>query len=260
MKRGFAFFITLLCTSFFLLNQSYGAETAGKKPVDLGPPHNTEDTEGFLGNIFGNINGNINLYYGSKSLNDDMWGNLSSQQGLGINADFGSKSWPVFISVGYIHSGYHDKLPKEYTYTTTFDFGGRGTFPGVPTATTTATAEANTEYKASTNEYRLGAKKIWEPTSNMRPFVGFGLAMIKAKTEISVSAADAAAYSITSPLSDNDKAIGIWMSGGVYWTLFERFNFGAEIAYSQANVKFKETGGKMNAGGTHYGLFVGYHF
>lgn len=234
MKRCFFVLISIMCITFFILSQSYAAD----------------------------FTGNVNVYYGTKSLSDYDWADLSSQQGLGANADFNFKSMPFNIAIGYLKSTYDDTVLKEYTYTPAF---GPGLPGGPPGMNLTQTVEVDTEYETSTSELRLGVKKIWEPTSNMRPFIGFGLAMIQAKNKASVDPVSAAAYSIATPLSDNDKALGMYISGGVYWTLFishllNHINFGVEVAYSQANVEFKELGGKVNAGGTHYGLFVGYHF
>lgn len=235
MKRSVFMFIPLICMTFFVLTQSYA--------------------EAFTGNV--------NLYYGTKSLSDYDWGDLSSQQGFGANADIGFKSWPFNIAIGYVNSSYDDTLPEEYAYTPDI---GRGGFPvGPPDMDLTQTVEVDTKHETSTSELRLGVKKIWEPTSDMRPFVGFGAAMIQAKSNVSVDPVAAATYAITPNLSDKDKAIGLWFSGGVYWTIFishllDDINFGVEVGYSQANVEFKEIGGKLNAGGTHYGLFLGYHF
>ncbi|MBN1627937.1 MAG: hypothetical protein JW944_15565 [Deltaproteobacteria bacterium] len=235
MRRCVFMSILLICLTFFVLTQSHAHA----------------------------FTGNVNLYYGTKSLSDYDWGDLSSQQGFGANADVGFKSWPFNIAVGYISSGYDDTLPEEYTYTPATGPGG---FPGGPPGMNlTQTVEVDTCYDTSTRELRLGVKKIWEPTSNMRPFIGFGAAMIQAKSDVNVDPVAAATYDITPTLSDKDEALGLWFSGGVYWTifishLFDNINFGVEFAYSQANVEFKEIGGKLNAGGTHYGLFLGYHF
>lgn len=234
MKRSSLVFISFLCIIFSMPSHSHSAD----------------------------FTGNVNLYYGTKSLSDYDWGDLSSQQGLGANTDFRFKTLPFNISLGYVTSSYDDTLPEEYTYTPNLGPGMPGGFPGM---NLTQTAEVDTEYETSTSELRLGVRKIWEPTSNMRPFAGFGLAMIQAKRKASVDPADAARYDIAANLKDNDKALGMWISGGVYWTLFlggmfSDINFGVEVAYSQANVEFKEMGGKLNAGGTHYGLFIGYHF
>jgi len=56
----------------------------------------------------------------------------------------------------------------------------------------------------------------------------------------------------------DDSSIGIWLNGGIYWTLGEAFNLGFELAYSHAKVTV--FGEDANAGGGHAGILLGYHW
>ena len=58
------------------------------------------------------------------------------------------------------------------------------------------------------------------------------------------------------PVSDDNNGIGIWLNGGVYWTLSQHFNLGLDLRYSQADVTLFD----VDAGGTHAGVILGYHW
>lgn len=48
------------------------------------------------------------------------------------------------------------------------------------------------------------------------------------------------------------------MDGGVYFTVAQHFNIGAEVRYSMADVDI--AGVDADAGGLHVGLLLGYHW
>jgi opacity protein-like surface antigen len=168
--------------------------------------------------------GNINFVMGSKSLDEDDWKPLEAQAEFGVNFDFGSKSWPIRFDIGYLKSS--DEVD---IYDSFYDI------------------TLNSE--ASTSELRLGVKKIWEPTLTMRPYVSGGLAMINAKIKTS-----ALGFSD----SEDDSAVGLYVNGGIYWTVASSFNLGFELGYSKAKVTIY--GYDAEAGGGHALLLAGYHF
>jgi hypothetical protein len=56
---------------------------------------------------------------------------------------------------------------------------------------------------------------------------------------------------------------GLWVSGGVYWTLWNHFNIGPSIKYSNVDIDYRchdGSTGTIDAGGTHYNLLLGYHW
>lgn len=101
------------------------------------------------------------------------------------------------------------------------------------------------DVEGTTSELRFGVKKIWEPTEVVRPFLGIGLGFINGEFDLE-------------GIDDNDTALGLWINGGVYWTLGKSFNLGFEVGYSQADVDI--FGVDVNAGGGHAGLLLGYHW
>lgn len=104
---------------------------------------------------------------------------------------------------------------------------------------------AGIKYESDISEFNIGVRKIWDEFPQMRPFVGGGVSFIAAEFR-------------KTGTSDHDSATGIWLGGGVYWTLAERFNVGLEAKYSDAEVTLFDS--DIEAGGTHLGLLIGYHW
>ena len=96
-----------------------------------------------------------------------------------------------------------------------------------------------------TTETWLGVRKIWPVGQHIRPYLGGGLAFITA---------DATGFFV-----DSGDATGIWLGGGVYWTLGGHFNLGLDISASSAEATM-DSGFKGDIGGGHAGLLLGYHF
>jgi hypothetical protein len=166
-----------------------------------------------------NWNVNANLTIGAKSLDNKDWEPVESQVELGFNVDFAHKSWPFNIAIGILGSAI-DK--NDY-------FGAK--------------------VEGSTSELRVGIKKIWEPTSNMQPYINGGLAIISAKLKLS---------NYNDELSDDDNGSGGYISGGIFWTLARHLNLGFEIGYSGATATVVNYNAK--AGGSHALFLFGYHW
>ena len=162
--------------------------------------------------------GNINFTLGAKALDDDDWEPVEDQGEFGINVDFRQKDWPVNIAVALIGAGAED------------------TYEGM-------------DVESVTSELRFGVKKIWAPNETMRPFLGGGLALVTGDLELGY---------LGDKISDDDSGLGVWLEGGVYWTIGGAFNLGFEIGYSTAEVTL--FGVDVDAGGGHAGLLLGYHW
>ena len=105
---------------------------------------------------------------------------------------------------------------------------------------------AGFKVEGKTSELDFGVRKVWEFAGQpIHPFVGGGLGLIGAEYQVG-------------PLSDSDTSLGVWLNGGVYWTIGEHFNLGLEARYSQAEVTMFNVNGE--AGGSHGGLLLGYHW
>ena len=174
--------------------------------------------------------GNANLTLGSKTLDEDDWEPVESQSAVGADVDFARKSWPVHMAFAAIQSSDED----------------------------TVYAEVNDEMirakvKASTSELRFGVKKIWEPTLIMRPYVGVGLAIINAELKTFLGSRFEGGS-----VSSDDQGFGLWVSGGVFWTLFEKLNLGFTVGYSKATSNLFDI--DAESGGVNGAFCIGYHW
>ena len=162
--------------------------------------------------------GNVNFFLGQKSLESDDWSPLDEQGEFGVLVDFKQSHWPISIAIDFLVSA------DEAT-----EFG--------------------VDFRGVTSELSGGVRKIWEFSgSSVRPYIGGGLALINADLEASDF----------TTVSDDDSSIGLWLNGGIYWTLGQSFNIGLDLRYSQADVTV--FGVDVEAGGTHAGLILGYHW
>ncbi len=162
---------------------------------------------------------NANMIIGAKALDKDDWEPVESQVEAGLSLDFAHRSWPFNFAVGILGSA----IDKD-------DYFG-------------------SKVEGSTSELRLGIKKIWETTSNMRIYVGLGLAVINAKLKPNDSYDEA---------SDDDDGSGEYISGGIYWTLARHFNLGLELGASGATATLFNHDTRV--GGYHALFLTGYHW
>jgi hypothetical protein len=100
-------------------------------------------------------------------------------------------------------------------------------------------------FDGETRELSLGVRKYFSVNDRFKPYVGGGLVHIY--TEYGYSG-----------YSDDDAAVGIWLSGGVLYTIAERLNIGVDLRYSDAEVTMWDL--DVEAGGSHLLLFAGIHF
>jgi hypothetical protein len=166
-----------------------------------------------------NWNVNANLVVGAKALDKDDWEPIESQVELGLNVDFAHKSWPFNFAVGILNSS-----------------GDKNNDSGAKVA-------------GSISEFRIGIKKIWEPGSKMRVYVGLGLAIINAELKISGHYDEA---------GDKDYGSGAYINGGIFWTLARRLNLGFELGNSGATANVLNN--DIKAGGGHALFLIGYHW
>ncbi|MCK5394391.1 MAG: porin family protein [Gammaproteobacteria bacterium] len=109
-------------------------------------------------------------------------------------------------------------------------------------------SEFGFDIEGSTTELDIGVRKILEVAdSPIRPYIGGGIALINAEFKAT-----------NFFVADDDNGIGIWLNAGVYWTLNQHFNLGLDLRYSQADVTLFNVEG--DAGGTHVGIMLGYHW
>lgn len=178
----------------------------------------------------GEWTGNANLIIGSKALEEDDWEPMESQSEVGADIDFAKKSWPVHLAFAALQSSDEDTFYAELD-----------------------DEMIMARAKATTSELRFGVKKIWDQAAVMRPYIGGGVAIISAELKTSAGSR----FHGVSVKSD-DQGFGLWVSGGIYWTLFERLNLGFSVGYSKATVNLFDT--DSESGGSHGAFYAGYHW
>jgi opacity protein-like surface antigen len=166
-------------------------------------------------------NGDMNLLIAGKSLDKDKWAPTDQQGEIGLLSNWQGREWPVTLAVDLLAASRSAEISS-------------GGF---------------TRQKAKTSELDLGVRKIWRPDAHFRPYAGGGLALASAQIDKTGP---------SGTISDNDSGTGIWLNGGVFWTLSEVFNLGFDIRISGADVRL--FGVNRSAGGAHLGLLAGYHW
>lgn len=99
-----------------------------------------------------------------------------------------------------------------------------------------------------TVELDVGVRKLFGMSGYgypMHPYVGGGLALVMADVDAPGG-------------SDDDTGAGYWVGGGILWTMANRMNLGLDVRYSDAEVTLHNV--DVNAGGTHYGILIGYQW
>lgn len=159
--------------------------------------------------------GNVNLVFGAKNFHDEFWKPVDSQPGFGVMLDARQEEWPLGLAVDYFYSG---------------DSGASG---GV-------------KKEADVSELNLGIRKVWRATRTFRPFLGVGTSLAYAKLEMTANGVSA---------SDSDSGAGVWVGGGLYWTLARALNVGFLYKHSTAKVTLLDE--RLDAGGNFFGTLVG---
>jgi hypothetical protein len=93
-----------------------------------------------------------------------------------------------------------------------------------------------------TQEIDLGVRWYSNPLSQIiRFYAGGGLGLIEAEIE-----------------GDDDDAVGLWLNGGIVFTIVKHVNLGLDLRYSMAEVELYDE--DVDAGGLTTSLLAGFHF
>jgi len=190
---------------------------------------------------------NINFLLGAKALDSEDWDPGEGQGELAVMTTFGPEKWPVQIALDLLGTGTSDETFRQSTL--------EGSVRGF-------------SLTQSTVEFDFGVRKIWQK-GKARPFVGGGIASIWATQERLLRSPpgfggrdpflperpDILPFGV---VSDTDNGVGGWIDGGIFWRLTRRFNLGLEARLSGAKVTLH--GEEVQAGGSHFGLVLGFGF
>lgn len=165
--------------------------------------------------------GDANILIAGKHLDSGDWGDTDRMGELGVITNWQGPNWPVSLAADFLAAGDDEAISRD----------------------------GFTEQRGHTRELELGARKIWRPDAHIRPYFGGGFDFASAELE---------RIGPEGRVSDEDAGVGLWVDGGVYWTLNEVFNLGVDLRFSGASVHL--LGADRNAGGASLGVMAGYHW
>jgi hypothetical protein len=165
-------------------------------------------------------NGNLNLFIGYKYLDKD-WDPVDKEKEIGLRFDFGKGGILPHIAFDVFVSS--EKKTKD-----------------------------NKEYKLDTIEVRIGLRKYFDIFWNFRVWFGLGIANIYYDVDVQDIFAFSTAEGSTGLFGS------YWGDFGIDLLLFKHFDIGVLGSYSKGHLK--ENDEKVEIGGWHGGLFVGYSF
>jgi outer membrane protein with beta-barrel domain len=178
--------------------------------------------------------GYVNFLLGQKIFDSDHWDPIDKQSTIGAEGVFGKATWPVSLDA------YLARASKEKSKAVDDGFGGT----------------VDVTLDATTYEFGLGVNKTWQ-RKKFYPYLNAGAVLAK----IDVTARQAG-----TSVSDDDKGLGFWGGGGVFYRVGTTFNLGGAVRYSSANVEFNAfdtgnvsfDGADVPAGGLTFGVLLGW--
>lgn len=169
------------------------------------------------------VNGNINFFFGGKTL-DDVWEPADEHTEFGVMTDFAPANFPVNIVADIFFAN---------------DDGWNGI------------GQNRTRIDIETIEMHVGARKYFAVSEDFSPYVGGGVAAIRADLEL-------ASADNTRRITDDEMAYGWWAGFGAKFRAVEDISFGVDFRYSNAEAEL--AGEDEEVGGYHAGMFVGIGF
>ncbi|HXU13412.1 MAG TPA: hypothetical protein VN898_15770 [Candidatus Binatia bacterium] len=143
--------------------------------------------------------GDVNFGFGSRAMDDeDSWEPTEDQDVFGVTADFGARTWPLHMAVGYYSSS---------------DEGQLANFPVL----------GPVDLDSEVSEMSLGVHKVWT-VKNARPFLGGGVTFVDAEADVE---------SVLGQADDDESSTGAYLEGGIFWRLGEAFNLGLQGRFVQ---------------------------
>jgi opacity protein-like surface antigen len=184
----------------------------------------------------------LNVLYGQKSLSEDEFDvagvDGQSQYGLVMNFDF---DWPVVLAVDILSSS-DDNTQSIVTGIEDYDL--------------------SFATEVETMELDVGVRKFWD--WKIEPYVGGGIAYIQLDAKQTESGSFLGNPFSDVVLDDDDSGFGFWVGAGFLYRLGDNFNAGLDLRYSDSSADLTPVGFenslKLDSGGTHYGIVLGYHW
>ena len=165
------------------------------------------------------LSGHISGYIGLKNLNSSDWPDLDTHFAMGVIFDIKKDSWPISIALDIFDTG------DEYKHDGIKNLG-------------------------HTTEYQLGIRKIFmDQNSKFQPYIGGGVSFMSAELEYQDS---------NNIMTQDDRAVGVWLGTGMYYEINPSFVLGLDVRYSYGEVTLFNK--ERDAGGLYTGLTAGFQF
>ncbi len=187
--------------------------------------------------------GDIALFLGGKQLDDKEWDPVDSHSEIGMLLTIGKEPWPVQIAADLLISDQSEECEAG-----SMAPNCAGPPPDPLVDPTPIPAPGGVDVDVNTIELDLGVRKFWQVwKKRLRPFAAGGLSIIKIQGEKPV---------VVVGTDTDDFGVGGWVDGGILWQFHKRLSVGLEARWSSASAEL--FGNKVNAGGTHAGLILGW--
>ena len=165
------------------------------------------------------MSGHISGFAGLKIMDGSDWPELNTHFALGVLFDIKKDSWPISIALDIFDTG------DEYKHDGIKNLG-------------------------HTTEYQLGIRKIFmDQNSKFQPYIGGGVSFMSAELEYQDS---------NNIMTQDDRAVGVWLGTGMYYEINPSFVLGLDVRYSYGNVTLFNK--ERDAGGLYTGLTAGFQF
>ena len=185
--------------------------------------------------VAADADGHVSLFVGQKWLDSNDWHTADKQSELGVTMSFGRSDWPVSLAFDVFSSA----REEDYVDPVLWNLG-------------------TARFRGATTEIAPGIRRIWN-LGRTRPYVGGGMALVKASVEYDYPAVTYDA---------EDTTLGPWLGGGVFWRLGRWFNLGFDVRWSSADVDLEVDEDPLfglntyaynvKAGGLHGGITLGF--
>jgi len=170
--------------------------------------------------------GHVNFIFGDRNL-DDSFEPMDGHEVVGVAMLTQQEDWPFSIALGLYRST-SERAPDT-------DFGPLFG-PGAGSVT------------SEMDELSIGVAKVWDTIPHGYVFMGGGVTVIETRIETRISGIDA---------SDDDRAIGPYANGGVFWRLGDALNLGFELRFARA-ADVKLLGETLKTDYTQFGWLIGW--
>jgi hypothetical protein len=154
--------------------------------------------------------GSVNLVYGPRYLDDELWDSIDGDEAFGIDFTWGKEAWPVRIAFGAFLVG--DDNDDECIR--------------IFSSTECPPELAGSVLEREIFEFSVGVARYWQPGNSVEINLGGGLSSVEVEVESSANG-----------LTDDDSSDSFYAQAGIYWSSRDRadpgghFHLGVDFRY-----------------------------